>query len=82
LLNLNLKLMNLKPKIREVHPIPVVYIHCIGDYNDVGPAWEKLIADLRCHLTRLAPRQRPGAARRPTVGILSERSRWDQARKA
>jgi AraC family transcriptional regulator len=45
--NLNLKLMNLKPKIREVHPIPVVYIHCIGDYNDVGPAWEKLAAFMK-----------------------------------
>lgn len=34
--------MNLKPKIREIKPIPVIYVHAIGDYNDVGPAWEKL----------------------------------------
>lgn len=40
--NLNLRVMNLKPKIREIKPIPVVYVHCIGDYNNVGPAWEKL----------------------------------------
>ncbi|MFO7615085.1 MAG: AraC family transcriptional regulator [Bacteroidales bacterium] len=40
--NLNLRVMELKPKIRELSPIPVVYVHCIGDYNNVGPAWEKL----------------------------------------
>jgi AraC family transcriptional regulator len=40
--NLNFKAMNLKPKIREIKPIPVVYVHSIGDYNHVGPAWEKL----------------------------------------
>ena len=40
--NVNFKKMNLKPKIREIKSIPVVYVHCIGDYNNVGPAWEKL----------------------------------------
>ena len=40
--NLKTQSMELKPKIREVKPIPVVYVHCIGDYNNVGPAWEKL----------------------------------------
>ena len=39
---LNFKKMNVKPKIREIKPIPVVYIHIIGDYNKVGTAWEKL----------------------------------------
>ncbi|HOX77182.1 MAG TPA: AraC family transcriptional regulator [Bacteroidales bacterium] len=38
----NFKAMNLKPKIKEIKPIPVVYVHAIGDYNNVGPAWEKL----------------------------------------
>ena len=42
LMNFKARKMNLKAKIREIKPIPVVYIHCIGDYNDVGPAWEKL----------------------------------------
>jgi AraC family transcriptional regulator len=39
---LNFKIMNLKPKIKEINPIPVVYVHAIGDYNNVGPSWEKL----------------------------------------
>jgi AraC family transcriptional regulator len=41
--NSKLKVMNLKPKIREIKPIPVVYIHSIGNYNDVGPVWERLM---------------------------------------
>jgi AraC family transcriptional regulator len=40
--NLNFQVMILKPKIREIKPIPVIYVHAIGDYNNVGPAWEKL----------------------------------------
>ena len=40
--NFNFQIMKLKPKIREIKPIPVVYVHAIGDYNNVGPAWEKL----------------------------------------
>ncbi len=40
--NLNFQVMKQTPKIREIKPIPVVYVHCIGDYNNVGPAWEKL----------------------------------------
>jgi AraC family transcriptional regulator len=39
---LNFTKMNLKAKIKEIKPIPVVYIHAIGDYNNVGPSWEKL----------------------------------------
>jgi AraC family transcriptional regulator len=39
---LNYKEMKLKAKIKEIKPIPVVYVHAIGDYNNVGPAWEKL----------------------------------------
>jgi len=34
--------MELKPKIKEIGPKKIVYIHAIGDYNDVGPAWERL----------------------------------------
>jgi AraC family transcriptional regulator len=40
---INSKIMNLKPKIREIKPIPVVYIHSIGNYSDVGPAWDRLM---------------------------------------
>jgi AraC family transcriptional regulator len=40
---LNFKKMNLKPKIREIKPIPVVYVHAIGSYNEVGPSWEKVM---------------------------------------
>jgi AraC family transcriptional regulator len=40
--NLNFQVMKLKPKIKEIKPIPVVYIHHIGAYNKVGTAWEKL----------------------------------------
>jgi AraC family transcriptional regulator len=40
--NFKFQNMNLNPKIREMKPIPVVYIRIIGDYNNVGPAWEKL----------------------------------------
>ncbi len=47
--NLNFKVMNPKPKIREIKPIPVVYVHCIGDYNNVGPAWEKLADFMKKH---------------------------------
>ena len=39
---LNFKMMNLKPRFKEIKSIPVVYVHAIGDYNNVGPAWEKL----------------------------------------
>jgi AraC family transcriptional regulator len=39
----NFKMMNLKPKIKEIKPIPVVYVHAIGDYNNVGPSWEKVM---------------------------------------
>jgi len=41
--NFKTSIMNLKPKIREIKPIPVVYIHAIGNYNDVGPVWERLM---------------------------------------
>jgi len=40
--NSKFQIMNLNPKIREIKPIPVVYVHAIGNYNNVGPAWEKL----------------------------------------
>jgi len=45
--NLNFRMMNLKPRIREIKSIPVVYVHCIGDYNQVGPAWEKLASFMK-----------------------------------
>jgi len=40
--NLKFHIMEMKPKIRELKSIPVVYVRIIGDYNNVGPAWEKL----------------------------------------
>jgi AraC family transcriptional regulator len=40
--NYKFQIMNLNPKFKEIKPIPVVYVHAIGDYNNVGPAWEKL----------------------------------------
>jgi AraC family transcriptional regulator len=39
---INYEKMKLKAKIKEIKPIPVVYVHAIGDYNNVGTAWEKL----------------------------------------
>jgi len=35
--------MNLKPTIREINPIPVIYIRSIGSYNNVGPSWDRLM---------------------------------------
>lgn len=43
----NFKIMNLKPKIREIKPIPVAYIHSIGNYNEVGPVWDRLMAFIK-----------------------------------
>jgi AraC family transcriptional regulator len=34
--------MELKPKIKEIKPKKVIYIHSIGDYNELGPVWERL----------------------------------------
>lgn len=45
--NLNFRVMNLKPTIREIKPIPVIYIRSIGDYNNVGPSWERLMAFMK-----------------------------------
>jgi AraC family transcriptional regulator len=39
----NSKMMNLKPKIKEIKPIPVIYIHSIGNYDNVGPSWDRLM---------------------------------------
>ncbi len=41
--NFKIKTMQLKAKIRDIKPIPVIYIHSIGDYNNVGTSWEKLM---------------------------------------
>lgn len=40
--DLKSKVMELKPKIKEIGSKKVVYIHAIGDYNEVGPVWERL----------------------------------------
>lgn len=34
--------MNLKPEIRQIDEVKVIYIQSIGDYNNVGPAWGRL----------------------------------------
>lgn len=34
--------MNLKPEIRQIDEVKVIYIQCIGDYKNVGPAWGRL----------------------------------------
>jgi len=39
---LKIRKMELKPKIKEIQPKKVVYIRAIGDYNNVGPVWERL----------------------------------------
>jgi AraC family transcriptional regulator len=42
LFNLKETDMNLKPEIRQMEEMKVIYIQAIGDYNNVGPAWERL----------------------------------------
>jgi AraC family transcriptional regulator len=42
LFNLKETDMELKPEIRQINTIKVLYIQAIGDYNNVGPAWERL----------------------------------------
>lgn len=42
LFNLKETDMNLKPEIRRMDEMKVIYIQAIGDYNNVGPAWGRL----------------------------------------
>ena len=42
LFNLKETDMNLEPEIRQIDEMKVIYIQAIGDYNLVGPAWERL----------------------------------------
>lgn len=42
LFNLKETDMNLKPEIRQIDDMKVIYIQAIGDYNNVGPAWGRL----------------------------------------
>ena len=42
LFNLKETDMTLKPEIRHMDDMKVVYIQAIGDYNNVGPAWGRL----------------------------------------
>ncbi len=44
LFNLKYTEMKSKPQIKTMKPKKVAYIQAIGDYNDVGPTWEKLSA--------------------------------------
>jgi AraC family transcriptional regulator len=42
LFNLKETDMELKPEIRQMEDIKVIYIRSTGDYNNVGPVWERL----------------------------------------
>jgi len=42
LFNLKETDMNLEPEIRLIDEMKVIYIQAIGDYNNVGPVWERL----------------------------------------
>lgn len=44
LFNLKETNMNLNPEIRQIETMNVIYVQAIGDYNNVGVAWEKLCA--------------------------------------
>ncbi len=40
--NQKLEKMKITPEIKTIEPRKVIYVQAIGDYNNVGPSWEKL----------------------------------------